>query len=134
MNLKDNVLLEGKSSEAESIAWGRWQEGNSTNRHSTRYGLTCAFLARSSPDDNQHWHTVQPVTIYDKAVQKKLEEEDGIKIFPDRQVVAMTETVNDAPALEESGCLVSQMVPGTQTAMTLPISFFSIFCVHRDQL
>jgi hypothetical protein len=43
MNLKDNVLLEGKSSEAESIAWGEDGKKNSTNRHSTRYGLTCAF-------------------------------------------------------------------------------------------
>jgi hypothetical protein len=81
MNLKDNVLLEGKSSEAESIVGGRWQEGDSTNRHSTRYGLTCAFLARSSPDDNQHWHKFSNSFFFADKAARVPEEEDGIKIF-----------------------------------------------------
>ena len=91
-NLKENVLMEGKAFRAKVH---RPRKDGVPEFDQTAFDKIWPYLrvlARSSPDDKLTLaHGLNQSNLYaDKATCDQLLKEDGIKIFPDRQVIAMT--------------------------------------------
>jgi len=120
-NLKANVLMEGKDFRSIVYSTSATEAGKKEFDQAAfdKIWPHLRVLARSSPDDKLTLaHGLNQSNLFaDKKFCTKLEAEEGIKIFPDRQVVAMTgDGTNDAPALKRADIGFAMGVTGTQIA------------------